>query len=615
MTNRIQNKRSSTENNPPTAAQLEPGEIAINTNATTPHIHFEDAGNTVRSIGADPTAVGNYVRRVTAAGTANDWVTEGSLLPDGGDGDGDYGFWTRDDDNDRLTPRAAGDQVAIQNDELAVFTVGEDFDGSGSNHLGIYYGNTLPQGTFNADIFVSNGDLRIRTDGNENQDTGTIHLVSGFANDTGSVQITPADGNISTTGDLTVDGTINHITVGRGGGDGASNTAVGLNVLANNQAAGTNNSAFGRFAMRNNTTGTKNTAVGSYALHFNTEGDFNTACGQAALYANTEGNNNTAVGTDALYSNTTGSSNVAIGRQALQQNTIGTGNVGVGTNALLGNTEGTDNVALGRAALQLSTTGDTNVAIGAGALYNNATGADNTALGRAAGRFRIDGQPAVNLSNCNNLGTDTKCSGSNQVQLGNASTTTYAYGAVQDRSDARDKTDIRDTLLGLEFIKSLRPVDFRWDYRDDYLDEQQVTTASGEVDVQLVAATKDGSRSRTRFHHGLIAQEVKAVADAHGIDFGGYQDHSIEGGSDVLTLGYTELIAPLIKATQELSAENAELKERIEQLEAAGDSALLGRVEQLERENTIDDASDNALLVLVGELSSRVQQLEDEVTS
>ena len=68
-TNKIQNKRSSTENNPPDS--LDPGEIAINTNATTPHIHFEDAGNTMRSVGADPTVEGNYVRRVTAAGTAN----------------------------------------------------------------------------------------------------------------------------------------------------------------------------------------------------------------------------------------------------------------------------------------------------------------------------------------------------------------------------------------------------------------------------------------------------------------------------------------------------------------------------------------------------------------
>jgi hypothetical protein len=37
------------------------------------------------------------------------------------------------------------------------------------------------------------------------------------------------------------------------------------------------------------------------------------------------------------------------------------------------------------------------------------------------------------------------------------------------------------------------------------------------------------------------------------IDFGGYQDHSYKGGSDRLTIGYEELIAPMIKAIQQLS--------------------------------------------------------------
>ena len=38
-----------------------------------------------------------------------------------------------------------------------------------------------------------------------------------------------------------------------------------------------------------------------------------------------------------------------------------------------------------------------------------------------------------------------------------------------------------------------------------------------------------------------------------GIDFSGYQDHSVNGGMDVLTLGYESFIAPMIKAIQELN--------------------------------------------------------------
>jgi hypothetical protein len=195
-------------------------------------------------------------------------------------------------------------------------------------------------------------------------------------------------------------------------------------------------------------------------------------------------------------------------------------------------------VALGRVTL-ISATGSDNTAIGTTALNACTSGQFNTGLG---------GQALMNLTtfdNCTGVGFDAQVTGSNQVQLGNSSTTTYAYGTVQNRSDARDKADVRDTVLGLDFINALRPVDFKWDYREDY--------GWGE---------KDGSKKRSRFHHGLIAQEVKAVCDAAGVDFGGYQDHSIAGGADVMSLGYEELIAPLIKAVQELSERIAELERK-----------------------------------------------------
>ena len=48
--------------------------------------------------------------------------------------------------------------------------------------------------------------------------------------------------------------------------------------------------------------------------------------------------------------------------------------------------------------------------------------------------------------------------------------------------------------------------------------------------------------------------------DELNIDFGGYQDHKVNNGADRLTIGYDELISPMIKAIQELSA-------RVKQLE------------------------------------------------
>lgn len=175
---------------------------------------------------------------------------------------------------------------------------------------------------------------------------------------------------------------------------------------------------------------------------------------------------------------------------------------------------GFENTGIGYQALSSCTTGETNTALGAGALTNLET-----------------------FDNCTGVGYYSQVTASHQVQLGNSATTTYAYGAVQNRSDARDKADVQDTVLGLDFIKTLRPVDFRWDYREDY--------NWGE---------KDGSKKRSRFHHGLIAQEVAVSCSFLNVDFGGLQNHANAGGKDVLSIGYEELIGPMIKAIQELTA-------------------------------------------------------------
>jgi hypothetical protein len=254
--------------------------------------------------------------------------------------------------------------------------------------------------------------------------------------------------------------------------------------------------------------------------------------------------------------------------------------------ALASNTTGYNNTAVGVSALNQNTTGVSNTAVGINALYSNTTGGYNTAIG-------LNALSANTIfTNCAGIGNNAQVTGINQIQLGEASSTTYAYGAVQDRSDVRDKADVRDTALGLDFVNALRPVDFKWDMREDYRSEApkpvakpielkedasyeekakyaeelaaynayKVKNDKWLEDVKLANITHDGSKKRRRFHHGLIAQEVKAVLDAKGIDFGGFQDHSIKGGDDVLSIGYEELIAPMLKAIQELSAKVAELE-------------------------------------------------------
>jgi trimeric autotransporter adhesin len=170
-----------------------------------------------------------------------------------------------------------------------------------------------------------------------------------------------SSGELTTTNDR-----VNLITVGRGAGAVATNTAVGASALVSN------------------TTGSSNTASGAQALRFNTEGNNNVANGYQSLYSNTTGINNVADGYRALHLNTTGGSNVATGMQALLSNTTGSNNVAVGYRSLFSNTEGNNNVANGYLALYSNTTGGNNTANGREALYSNTTASNNTATGYQA---------------------------------------------------------------------------------------------------------------------------------------------------------------------------------------------------------------------------------------
>jgi hypothetical protein len=253
-----------------------------------------------------------------------------------------------------------------------------------------------------------------------------------------------------------------------------------------------------------------------------------------------------------------------------------TSNTALGSSALGSLTSGLYNVAIGQYASQNQTTANWNTTVGHQAGKSIIGGGANTFIGYISG-FSVTsaaasvalGDSAMSSGNygyamC--LGQSSQVTGSNQNQIGGSGTTTYAYGAVQDRSDVRDKADIQDTDLGLNFVMALRPRKYRWDLRDDYRPKPPAPDASPEEwaayqqAADLSNITHDGSKKRNRYHQGLIAQEVKATMDAMGVDFGGYQDHSIKGGQDVQSIGYNEMIAPLIKAIQELKAEFDEYK-------------------------------------------------------
>ena len=276
-----------------------------------------------------------------------------------------------------------------------------------------------------------------------------------------------------------------------------------------------------------------------------TTGASNTSYGVAALDSVGSSVVNVAIGVDALTANNNGGANVALGYKALEDHT----NQGGGSAGAY-----SYNTGIGYEAGKNITTGYVNTMLGGSTGGGITTGAFNTALG-------FEAYNTGNYSNSTCVGSSSAVTGSNQVQLGDSSTTTYAYGAVQDRSDARDKADIQDSNLGLAFVMQLQPRMYRWDMREDYrpakpaIDAPQEEWDAWHEACKLANLTHDGTHKRNRFHYGLVAQEVKATMDAMGVDFGGYQDHKVKGGDDVLSLGYEEMIAPLIKAIQELKTE------------------------------------------------------------
>lgn len=193
------------------------------------------------------------------------------------------------------------------------------------------------------------------------------------------------------------DAQINSINIGRGAGNVASNTAVGLGSFAVN-TTGSSNTAIGAYTLAANTTGAGNIAIGHTALTANTTGVANTGIGYQALMANTTGAYNTSLGSGTLV-NSTADYNTAMGHNALRSNLTGSSNVSVGANALYGNGTGVNNTGIGSQALVSNVSGSYNVAIGFKAGYSNLA-SNNVFLGSEAG-YNETGSNKLYIDNSN----------------------------------------------------------------------------------------------------------------------------------------------------------------------------------------------------------------------
>jgi len=134
-----------------------------------------------------------------------------------------------------------------------------------------------------------------------------------------------------------------------------------------------------------------------------------------------------------------------------------------------------------------------------------------------------------------------------------------ANGTIQT-SDEREKKDITNTDLGLDFVSKLRPVCYKWKVGQNIVTrEPDGLDENGNEQFKIVKTPREG----TRIHYGLIAQEVKQVLGDK--DFGGYIH---DEDTDIKGLRYDQFIAPLIKSIQELKAELEEATTRIKTLES-----------------------------------------------
>ena len=205
------------------------------------------------------------------------------------------------------------------------------------------------------------------------------------------------------------------------------------------------------------------------------------------------------------------------------------------------NTSGINNTAIGSHALYTNSTGHHNTAIGDSSLYSNVKGHGNTALGTAAD------VTSDSLTNATAVGFRAKVDDSKKVRVGNGEVTVIeGEVAFSASSDRRLKEDITPVQVGLDFIRELNPVQYH-----------RISNKKDDLEM------------------GLVAQELLVILQKYGIQSGMVN----QGGDQMMSVRYNDLLAPLIKAVQEQQAiiegqaqsEKAQ-KERIDELEARLDA-------------------------------------------
>ena len=484
-----------------------------------------------------------------------------------------------------------------------VFSVGNFFNRTDSDSRYVNVDGDTMTGTLTLSGAVAvTGDYSSTTSGTSNLRLGVNAGNSIASGGNYNVCIGDEAGTALTTGDENTAVGFESLATEDAHGE---NTAIGYRALkALNAGANGYNVAVGARCGIVMTTGTKNTGVGSYSLNTLSTGSNNTAVGQGALNADTKGNKSVAIGVDSLtnqnFTSSTDSHNTAVGNEAGNDVTTGRFNNIFGSQAADTLTTGSSNVAMGYEALTADTQGSNSVAVGDQALasqnFTSATDSNNTAVGALAGKGCTTGEKntfigalaggdstqtgdsnvavgyaaGFNLTSGGNnilIGKQAGRSGSPSGQIDTESNTVclgddnitdlFCADSSISTSDSRDKTDITDFSIGLNWLKDLRPVTYKWDKRSWYGTEEKPL------------GTPDGSKKGAKVNVGFVAQEVLKVEKANG--FGDSADTmltcNITEDGQRYGMKYERLIPILVNAIKELSSKNDALEARIKKLE------------------------------------------------
>lgn len=265
-----------------------------------------------------------------------------------------------------------------------------------------------------------------------------------------------------------------------------------------------------------------------------------------------------------------------IGTVSNGQSSTGNNNIGIGTNVLTNLTAGQSNVVIGGYSGNGFTEAFGNTVHGSYAMPNLTTGFSNTALGFSA-------YPDGSYNNSTAIGAYASVSASNQVQIGDVSVSTIGgQVAWSSPSDKRFKENIKDNVVGLDFIMNLKPISFNFNVKK--LDSFQ-KNGRGDIiakDTNIFHLERDYQKLNNINHIGFLAQEVEALADSLNFDFHGVDKP--ENAKGFYKLRYAEFVVPLVKAMQEqqeMIQELQQLKKIVREQQAVIEN-LITEVEELQ---------------------------------